>query len=127
MKRGYDGKQKAGQTVELTTRSGQSLKGTLQSIREGRLWLYDERNMVPIRRTEIRRVGSRSHWMGALIGLAIGAGGGAIYGAKSAHRPLEGVDLFGFAGAIVGGCIGLNRTIYDNRPVIANGRAGAIP
>jgi hypothetical protein len=102
--------------VELTTRNGQILKGMLRGVSENRLWVYDDRMAIPMGRTEIRSVRSRSRWMGALIGLAIGAGGGAIYGAKSAHRPLEGADLFGLLGAAVGACIGVNRTIYDGGP-----------
>ena len=123
--RGFDRTQAVGQSVELTTRSGQIIRGTLQEVGEDRLSVDEARNAIQIGRTEVRRITSRSHWMGALIGLAIGGGGGAIYGARSpghtatwnqsaADAAAEGGGIFGLVGALGGAVIGIERTIYDS-------------
>ena len=121
-----------GKPVELTTRSGQMLQGTLQEVDGERLWLAESRNAIQISRTEIRRVSFRSHWMGALAGLGIGAGGGAAYGAATANpskgkaqgvgaNAAEGAGIFGLMGAAAGAIIGIPRTIYESASSNATG------
>jgi small nuclear ribonucleoprotein (snRNP)-like protein len=111
-----------GQIVELTTRGGQSLKGTLREANQYYVHLDETKSAVRISRDEIERITWRSRGLGALIGLAIGAGGGATFGAYS-NRMADaggtrgeaagtGVGLFGPLGAAAGGIIGAERTLY---------------
>jgi small nuclear ribonucleoprotein (snRNP)-like protein len=115
-----------GQVVEVRTRSGQSLTGTLRQANERFIALKDT-SAIQIGRAEIRRVTWRSPAMGALIGLAIGAGGGAAYAAATAgsdshdgnKRPgpgasaIEGGGKFGLIGTLAGAIIGKEMTIYE--------------
>ena len=82
---------------------------------------------IQIGRAEIRRVTWRSPARGALIGLALGAGGGAAYGAATAgsdahdgkKRPgpgasaIEGAGILGLIGTLAGAVIGKEVTIYE--------------
>jgi hypothetical protein len=110
-----------GQVVELTTRGGQSLKGTVRVANRHYVLLDESKSAVRISRDEIERITWRSRGLGALIGLAIGAAGGAIVGAcvnlggDAPRRASEGigVELFGLLGAAAGGIIGVEKTLYE--------------
>jgi small nuclear ribonucleoprotein (snRNP)-like protein len=116
-----------GHVVQVSTRSGQALTGTLRKADVRSITLVNT-SAVRIGRAEIRRVTRRSAGMGALMGLAIGAGGGAVYGAATTNaaqpgehkRPgrgdsaIEGAGIFGLMGALAGALIGKEMTIYDS-------------
>jgi small nuclear ribonucleoprotein (snRNP)-like protein len=121
-------KAQVGQVVQVSTRSGQVLTGTLRQADERFISL--DKDAVQIGRTEIRRVTWRSRGRGALIGLAIGVGGAAILvgldsgpgGEASAQEAAEWGSFFGLIGAAVGGAIGKERTIYDSASPNQTGR-----
>ena len=113
--RSVDSKQ-VGQPVELTTRSGQTLRGVLQGMDGERLWLDEARNALQIGRTEIRRVTWRSRRLGALIGLGIGAGAGA------ALYENHDFDITALLGTAAGAIVGMERTIYDSASPSQTGR-----
>lgn len=114
-----------GHPVEVSTRNGQVLRGTLHEVGEEFLWVDEARNAIQVDRAEVRRVTRRSHGMGALIGLAAAGGGGAVYGARTpghtatwnqgaGDAAAEAGGIFGLIGALVGGIIGIERTIYNS-------------
>lgn len=115
-------KARVGQIVELNTRGGQSFKGTLREANQYYVRLDETKSAVRISRDEIERITWRSGGLGALIGLAIGAGGGATVGANINLIGDTGVTrgqsagtggvLFGLLGAAAGGIIGAERTLY---------------
>jgi hypothetical protein len=72
-----------GQSIEVTTRKGESLKGTFASVSEAAIGLERKHRSVAVPRAEIARVNLRSSKQRqyTLIGLAIGAGAGAGIGA----------------------------------------------
>ncbi|MCX6626202.1 MAG: hypothetical protein NTW28_01045 [Candidatus Solibacter sp.] len=125
-------KSQLGQVVQAATRSGLTLTGTLRQA-DGRSIELTETNAVQIGRAEIRRVTSRSHGRGALIGLAIGAGGGVALAGVGAvvsgtdkntvHKgesagvfAFEAATVFGIIGAFFGATNGKEMTIYNSAP-----------
>jgi small nuclear ribonucleoprotein (snRNP)-like protein len=115
-------KAQVGQIVELTTRGGQSLKGTLREANEYWVDLDETKSTVRIPRDDIQRITWRSRGLGALIGLGIGAGGGIALGAshclicdsgatRGGNAAVGGI-FFGLLGTAAGGIIGAGRTLY---------------
>ena len=72
-----------GQSIEVTTKKGESLKGTFASVSDGAISLERKHQSVAVPQAEVARVSLRSskprNYM--LIGLAVGAGAGAGIGA----------------------------------------------
>ena len=77
-----------GQSIEVTTKKGESLKGTFASVSEGAISLDRKHQSVAVPRAEIARVNLRSskQWKYALVGLGAGAGIGAGAGAGFAEK-----------------------------------------
>ena len=77
-----------GQSVEVTTKKGESLKGTFASVSEESISLERKHQSVAVPRAEIARVNLRSskQWKYALAGLGVGAGIGAGAGAGFAQK-----------------------------------------
>lgn len=108
-------KAQIGRIVRVSTTSGLAMAGTLRKVDERFVWL-ENKDTIEIRRAELQRVTYCSHWMGALIGLAIGAGAGAAIDKN------HDFDIPGVLGAIAGGIIGVRRTIYDGASTNQTGR-----
>ena len=72
-----------GQSIEVTTKKGESLKGTFVNSSEGSISLLRKSQNVAVPRAEIARVSLRAskRMNYTLAGLAIGAGAGAGIGA----------------------------------------------
>ena len=72
-----------GQSIEVTTKKGESLKGTFANVSEGSISLVRKSQNVAVPRAEIARVSLRTSKRRnyTLTGLAIGAGAGAGIGA----------------------------------------------
>ena len=72
-----------GQSIEVTTKKGESLNGTFVNLSEGSISLLRKSQSVAVPRAEIARVSLRSNkrMNYTLAGLAIGAGAGAGIGA----------------------------------------------
>jgi hypothetical protein len=72
-----------GQSIQVTTKKGESLKGTFVSVSEGAISLERTHQSVAVPRAEVARVSLRSSKQRkyALIGLGVGAGAGAGIGA----------------------------------------------
>ena len=72
-----------GQSIEVTTKKGESLKGTFASVSDGAISLERKRQNVAVPRAEIARVSLRSskRLNYTLAGLGVGAGVGAGIGA----------------------------------------------
>ena len=68
-----------GQSIEVTTKKGESLKGAFASVSEGAISLVRKSQNVAVPRAEIARVNLRSskRMNYTLVGLAVGAGAGA--------------------------------------------------
>ena len=125
-------KAQVGQSVELTTRSGQSLKGTLQEVNSYYIYLDETQNAVRIPRNDIQRITWRSRKMGALLGLGVGAAAGTAVGSSvnlfhdtgvtRAQSAGAGAYLFGLLGAAAGAIGGVERTLYE-MPAKAAGNA----
>jgi phage tail tape-measure protein len=84
-----------GQSIEVTTKKGESLKGTFASVSEGAISLERKHQSVAVPQAEVARVSLRSskRLNYTLAGLAIGAGAGlkpAIIGAGCAIGALVG-------------------------------------
>ena len=80
--------QAKGKSIVIVRNDGNSHSGTLEQVSDGALTLRSQQRSILIRQDEIRQVHSqtgRSRKRGALWGLAIGAGGGAIFGAAIAQ------------------------------------------
>ena len=77
-----------GQSIDVTTKKGESLKGTFASVSEGAISLDRKHRSVAVPRAEIARVNLRSskQWKYALVGLGVGAGIGAGAGAGFAEK-----------------------------------------
>jgi hypothetical protein len=77
-----------GQSIEVTTKKGESLKGAFASVSEGAISLERKHQSVAVPRAEIGRVTLRSskQWTYALVGLGVGAGIGAGAGAGFAEK-----------------------------------------
>jgi hypothetical protein len=77
-----------GQSIEVTTKKGESLKGAFASVSEGAISLDRKHRSVAVPRAEIERVNLRSskQWKYALVGLGVGAGIGAGAGAGFAEK-----------------------------------------
>ena len=77
-----------GQSIEVTTKKGESLKGTFANVSEGAISLDRKHRSVAVPRAEIERVNLRSskQWKYALVGLGAGAGIGAAAGAGFADK-----------------------------------------
>ena len=77
-----------GQSIEVTTKKGESLKGTFASVSEGAISLDRKHQSAAVPRAEIERVNLRSskQWKYALVGLGVGAGIGAGAGAGFAEK-----------------------------------------
>jgi hypothetical protein len=98
-----------GQSIEVTTEKGESLKGTFASVSEGAISLERKHQSVAVPRAEVARVSLRSskprNYM--LIGLAVGAGAGAGIGAGLGEslNNTSGGDFANLKPAIIGaGC-----------------------
>ena len=98
-----------GQSIEVTTEKGESLKGTFASVSEGAISLERKHQSVAVPRAEVARVSLRSskprNYM--LIGLAVGAGAGAGIGAGAGEslNNTSGGDFANLKPAIIGaGC-----------------------
>ena len=74
-----------GQSIEVTTRKGESLKGTFVNVSEESISLARKSQSVAVPRTEITQVRLRTskRLNYTLAGLAIGAGAGAGIGAAA--------------------------------------------
>ena len=72
-----------GQSIEVTTKKGESLKGTFASVSEESISLERKHQNVAVPRAEVARVSLRASKRRkyTLIGLGIGAGAGAGIGA----------------------------------------------
>jgi hypothetical protein len=72
-----------GQSIQVTTKKGESLKGTFASVSEEAISLERKHQSVAVPRTEVARVSLRSGKQRkyTLIGLGVGAGAGAGIGA----------------------------------------------
>jgi hypothetical protein len=72
-----------GQSIAVTTKKGESLKGTFVTVSEGAISLERKHQSIAVPRAEVARVSLRSskqrQYM--LIGLGVGAGAGAGIGA----------------------------------------------
>jgi hypothetical protein len=96
-----------GQTIEVTTKKGESLKGTFANVSEGSISLVRKLQNVAVPRAEVARVNLRSskrlNYM--LAGLAIGAGAGAGIGAGAGESlsNASGGDFANLKPAIIGG------------------------
>ena len=77
-----------GQSIEVTTKKGESLKGTFASVSEGAISLDRKHQSVAVPRAEIERVNlhSSKQWKYGLAGLGVGAGIGAGAGAGFAEK-----------------------------------------
>jgi hypothetical protein len=98
-----------GQSIEVTTKKGESLKGTFASVSDGAISLERKHQSVAVPRAEVARVSLRSsrrrNYM--LIGLAVGAGAGAGIGAGAGEslNNTSGGDFANLKPAIIGaGC-----------------------
>ena len=98
-----------GQSIEVTTKKGESLKGTFASVSEGAISLDRKHRSVAVPRAEIARVNLRSgkRLNYTLVGLAVGAGAGAGIGAGAGEslNNTSGGDFANLKPAIIGaGC-----------------------
>jgi hypothetical protein len=77
-----------GQSIEVNTKKGESLKGTFVNVSEGAISLDRKHQSVAVPRAEIERVSLRSskQWKYGLAGLGVGAGIGAGAGAGFAEK-----------------------------------------
>jgi len=98
-----------GQSIEVTTKKGESLKGTFASVSDGAISLERKHQSVAVPQAEVARVSLRSrkrlNYM--LIGLAVGAGAGAGIGAGAGEslNNTSGGDFANLKPAIIGaGC-----------------------
>jgi hypothetical protein len=74
-----------GQSIQVATRKGEVLKGTLVTVSEGAISLERTHRSVAVPRAEVARVSLRSSQQRkyTLIGLGVGAGAGAGVGAAA--------------------------------------------
>ena len=111
-----------GQSIEVTTKKGESLKGTFASVSEGAISLDRKHQSAAVPRAEIERVNLRSskQWKYALVGLGVGAGIGAGVGAGFAQKSggdygkqiTVGMCVIGaLVGSLVGAGLGWRGTI----------------
>ena len=98
-----------GQSIEVTTKKGESLKGTFASVSDGAISLERKHQSVAVPQAEVARVrllsSRRRNYM--LIGLAVGAGAGAGIGAGAGEslNNTSGGDFANLKPAIIGaGC-----------------------
>ena len=77
-----------GQSIAVTTKKGESLKGTFVTVSEGAISLERKHQSVAVPRAEIARVSLRSNqrMKYTLVGLGVGAGAGAGIGAAAGER-----------------------------------------
>ncbi len=117
----------AKQKICVRVQGGKLLKGEFVEANENEIVLLVKSDRVTISRQEIRRVSKKSRGKAALIGLGIGAGIGTPIGAsgvlwnnssnagmKRSESIAAGTLMFGMAGAVAGGLIGMEKTIYEN-------------
>lgn len=107
-----------GKSILVVRNDGKSHSGKLEQVSGDTLTVTNQQQSILIRRDDIRHVYSqtgRSRKRGALWGLAIGAGGGAVIGAASTHSCTnciisisrgEGAAIGAAAGAAVGTLVG---------------------
>ena len=98
-----------GQSIEVTTRKGESLKGTFANVSEGSISLERKRGNAAVPRAEVARVSLRTskRMNYTLVGLAVGAGAGAGIGAGAGEslNNTSGGDFANLKPAIIGaGC-----------------------
>jgi len=77
-----------GQSIQVTTKKGESLKGTFATVSEESISLERKHQSVAVPRAEVARVSLRSskRLNYTLIGLGVGAGVGAGIGAGAGGR-----------------------------------------
>jgi hypothetical protein len=108
-----------GKSIVVVHKDNRSQTGKLEQVSEDSLTLNEQERRIVIRRDDIRQVYARtgrSRKRGALLGLTIGAGSGAILGTAST-QPCdaciisfsrgEGAAVGATAGAAVGSIIGV--------------------
>ena len=98
-----------GQSIEVTTKKGESLKGTFANVSEGSISLVRKSQNVAVPRAEIARVSLRAskRLNYTLVGLGVGAGVGAGIGAGAGEslNNTSGGDFANLKPAIIGaGC-----------------------
>jgi len=98
-----------GQSIEVTTKKGESLKGTFASVSEESISLERKHQSVAVPRAEVARVSLRSskRLNYTLVGLGVGAGVGAGIGAGAGEslNNTSGGDFANLKPAIIGaGC-----------------------
>jgi len=114
---------KTQQSVKVYFRNGKGLKGTFVRVEEnGILLRVKQGKSVLISREEILRITGRSWKKASLIGLTIGAGGGAVLGyakppindagASRSGNALGVAALGALAGFCVGAAVGSEQTLY---------------
>jgi hypothetical protein len=100
-----------GQSIEVTRRVSESLKGTFIKVAEESIHLRQGQQDVTIPRAEVSRVRLRSKgsrkamWIGLGLGAGAGAGVGAGIGADLSDR--SGGDFSNLQPAIIGVCTGI--------------------
>jgi hypothetical protein len=126
------GRYSSSRTITVHLKNGRQVKGTIQTVEPDSLQLaaavrrakLDKTgNAFRIPRNDIQKITWKSRGLGALIGLGMGAGAGVATGAgvnllgdtgvKRAQSAGVGGVLFGLAGAVLGGAIGVQRTVYE--------------
>lgn len=92
-----------GQSIIVSRKSGDSLKGAFRSVTDDSLTLEAKHNEVVVPKADVGRVRKGAHrGRTALIGAAIGAGSGAALGAGLTYRSWPGIRA-----AVTGGISGL--------------------
>ncbi len=113
------------QDIKVHFQNGTQLKGKFVAADEdGIILRIKAGNDRRVRMEEIQRITRLSRGMGALIGLGIGAGVGAAVGSgynfmhdtgvTRGESAALGAFIFGLPGALGGGIVGIERTIYEN-------------
>jgi hypothetical protein len=110
-----------GQKIEVVDMNLKLLKGTFVNVSDAAIFLRTDASEIAIDRANVLRVSARGDKRGrnALIGLAIGAAGGAALGVGIMEREsgyggaVAGTTaLFGAVGAGVGAACRGSRTVY---------------
>jgi hypothetical protein len=100
------GQLKSGESVEVSTVKGQTLKGRFVKVSDDAISLERKQQEVAVPRAEVARVARRSgkQRKATLIGLAIGAGAGAGVGAGAAQTldRKSGGDFSNLKPAVIG-------------------------
>jgi len=113
---------KSHQKITVHLRNGEQRKGAFVRAEESGIIIQTKNDhSMQIDRNEILRINWRSWKKGALIGLGIGAGGGAAYfGARPfydftrSESAKAGAGLFGLIGFLIGASAGKEQTVYLN-------------